>query len=50
MKKKNLLLDYGLILIRGSDLLKLICCESIKPGFQSFAEFKKELHELELLK
>ncbi len=41
MKKKNLMHDYGLILIRGSDLLKLTCYESIKPGFQSYAEFKK---------
>jgi hypothetical protein len=50
MKRKNLSHGYGLILIRGSDVLKLICYESDKPGFQSSAEFRKELHELDLLK
>jgi hypothetical protein len=48
MKRKYLLHACGLILIRGSDVLKLICHESNKPGFQSSAEFKKELHELDL--
>ena len=50
MKKKNLLHACGLILIRGSDVLRLICPESNKTGFQSSAEFKRELHELDLLK